>query len=113
MTSSNLTSAQVLDGEPALLARAFGWSTLAFLVAFMINNILSIGFDIPSGKDLLTNPSFVNFLQPIVYIVCFSLTLFWVYSTPGNTLRRDATCITNFNTYFIRGCFFAVLLLES
>ena len=84
---------------------------LKISLAFIINNILSIGFDIPSGKDLLTNPSFVNFLQPIVYIVCFSLTLFWVYSTPGNTLRRDATCITNFNTYFIRGCFFAVLFV--
>ena len=110
MNSSNLISEQGLDGEPALLARSFGWLSLAFLVAFMINNVLFIGFDIPSGKDLLTNPSFANFLQPLVYVICFSLTLFWVYSTPDNTLRRDANTITNFNTYFIRGCFFAVLL---
>ena len=111
MNATNVTSEQTLEGKPALLARAFGWLTLSFLVAFMINNVLSIGFNIPSGKDLLTNPTLINLVQPIVYFVCFALTLFWVYTTRSNTLRNDANRITNFNTYFIRGCFFAVLFV--
>ena len=64
MNSTNVTSGQTLVGEPALFARAFGWLTLSFLLAFMINNVLSIGFDVPSGSNLITDPSIINLIQP-------------------------------------------------
>jgi TRAP-type mannitol/chloroaromatic compound transport system permease small subunit len=97
--------------QTAIIPRIIGWCTLAFVVAFLINNVLTLGFSIPSGIDIFENPSAKNFIQPIIYLICFTAVIYWVVKTPDRILRRDARQITNFNTYFIRGCFFAVLFV--
>ena len=33
-------------GNPAILARLFGWCMLAVLFAFQVNNVLTVGFGI-------------------------------------------------------------------
>ncbi|MFQ3355141.1 MAG: TRAP-type mannitol/chloroaromatic compound transport system permease small subunit [Paracoccaceae bacterium] len=97
--------------QPAIIPRIIGWCTLAFLVSFLINNILTLGFNIPSGVDFFKNPSFKDFIQPAVYFIFFSAVIYWVLKTPGRILRTDAREISNFNAYLIRGCFFAVLFV--
>jgi|TARA_B100000768_G_C11269563_1_gene372741 TRAP-type mannitol/chloroaromatic compound transport system permease small subunit len=111
MVPSTPTSQTTLDGQPAILVRSVGWLTLAFLVAFLINNILLLGFGIPSGRELFSDPSIRNLIQPLVYVICFLSIIYWVNKTPNRTLRTDAIQITNFNTYFIRACFFSVLFV--
>ncbi|MDE2648033.1 MAG: TRAP transporter small permease subunit [Paracoccaceae bacterium] len=111
MVSSTPTSQITLDGQPAVLVRTVGWLTLAFLVAFLINNILLLGFEIPSGREFFSDPSIKNLIQPLVYVLSFLSIIYWVNKTPDRTLRRDADQITNFNTYFIRACFFSVLFV--
>ena len=111
MVSSNPTSQITLDGQPAILVRTIGWLTLAFLVAFLVNNILLLGFGVPSGREFFSDPSIKNLIQPFVYVISFLSIIYWVNRTPNRTLRSDAIQITNFNTYFIRACFFSVLFV--
>jgi len=113
MVPSTPTSQTTLDGQPAILVRSVGWLTLAFLVAFLINNILLLGFGIPSGRELFSDPSIRNLIQPLVYVICFLSIIYWVNKTPNRTLRTYAIQITNFNTYFIRACFFFSLICWS
>ena len=111
MVSSTPTSQITLDGRPAVLVRTIGWLTLAFLVAFLINNILLLGFGVPSGREFFSDTSIKNLIQPLVYVISFLSIIYWVNRTPNRTLRSDAIQITNFNTYFIRACFFSVLFV--
>ncbi|MDG2373072.1 MAG: TRAP transporter small permease subunit [Paracoccaceae bacterium] len=111
MVSSTTTSQITLNGRPAILVRTIGWLTLAFLVAFLINNILLLGFGVPSGREFFSDPSIKNLIQPLVYVISFLSVIYWVNKTPNRTLRSDAIQITNFNTYFIRACFFSVLFV--
>lgn len=111
MVSSTTTSQITLNGRPAILVRTIGWLTLAFLVAFLINNILLLGFGVPSGREFFSDPSIKNLIQPLVYVISFLSIIYWVNRTPNRTLRSDAIQITNFNTYFIRACFFSVLFV--
>ncbi|MBU2981516.1 TRAP transporter small permease subunit [Lentibacter algarum] len=100
------------DGDPALIARMFGWGMLGFLGAFLINNIANIGWQVPNLADVLAGKAGADMWQPIaLYVVCVALALAYVVRTPTQALRWDAMKIHRFNTYLIRACFWIVLLI--
>ena len=111
MTLLSATSDQETPIKPAVFVRIFGWCTLSFLLAFLINNILSLSFDYPGVMQFFKTPSLAIILQPLVYIVIFFISIFWVLKTSDNLLRNDAKKITAINAYIIRGCFFSVLFV--
>jgi len=111
MTLLSATSDQETPIKPAVFVRIFGWCTLSFLLAFLINNILSLSFDYPGVMQFFKTPSLAIILQPLVYIVIFVISIFWVLKTSDNSLRNDAKKITAINAYIIRGCFFSVLFV--
>ena len=111
MTLLSATSEQETPIKPAVFVRIFGWCTLSFLLAFLINNILSLSFDYPGVMQFFKTPSLAIILQPLVYIVIFFISIFWVLKTSDNSLRNDAKKITAINAYIIRGCFFSVLFV--
>ncbi|MBC8407237.1 MAG: TRAP transporter small permease subunit [Rhodobacteraceae bacterium] len=111
MTLLSATSEQETPIKPAVFIRIFGWCTLSFLLAFLINNILSLNFDYPGVMQFFKTPSLAIILQPLVYIVIFFISIFWVLKTSDNSLRNDAKKITAINAYIIRGCFFSVLFV--
>ena len=97
---------------PALLTRLFGWAMLATLFTYLLNNYLTIGRDMSGAGQLFTgNFSVGAFFQVAIYAAGIALAAYYVYSRRERTLRADAASITRFNTYLIRGCFWAVLLV--
>ena len=108
--SSKTLQPEIATG-PAILIRSLGWCSLGFLFAFLINNVLTVGFNYPGTIDFLKKPSLTNLLQPFVYVTLFFLAVLWSIKTSNTTLRKDAKKITAINAYIIRGCFFSVLLI--
>lgn len=95
-------------GEPAILVRIFGWGMLAVLVAYLVNNILIIGFGY-QGVSAVTSGS--GYLPLAIYVIAVIVTITYVLRTPESALRWDAYRIHNFNVYLIRACFWSVLLV--
>ena len=97
---------------PALLTRLFGWAMLATLITYLLNNYLAISRDMSSAGEIFSGSfSFGALLQWVIYAAGIALAAYWVYSKRDRALRDDAATITRFNTYLIRGCFWAVLLV--
>jgi len=98
-------------GAPAPLVRLFGWAMLAVIVAFLINNVLIVAYDFPSLSAILDGSDPRAWVNVAVYAAALIAAGYWVMRTPDRALRYDARIITRFNTYLIRGCFFAVLFV--
>ena len=99
------------EGDPAPMTRIFGWSMLACLLAFMINNVLNVGSGYPGAMSAFSGGGTQAFIQLGIYGVCIALAVFFVLSTPFRALRWDARKISNFNAYLIRALFFSVLFV--
>ena len=96
-------------GEPAPLTRLFGWSMLAILAAFMINNVLTVWFEFPGASAAAEGG--LGVIQAAVYIVAFGLAVAYVMRSPDGALRWDAQKISFFNRYLIRSCFWVVVMV--
>ena len=97
-------------GKPAPVTRIFGWLVLAVLAGFMVNNMLIVFFGFPTLNGILTGDQLAWILIAI-YAVFAVPTALWVLRTPNRALRYDARRISDFNSYLIRGCYFAVLFV--
>lgn len=98
--------------RPAPLLRTFGWSMLLLLATFLINNYLYVARDWPGIASLFRGEFSVRGLTMLaIYVVGFLIALFYVLRTRDTTLRTDAKRITRFNTYLVRGFFWAVLFV--
>lgn len=98
-------------GNPAILVRLFGWSMLALLVAFLVNNVLNVGFGVPSALDAFSNEAKSSMTPWVIYTIALLLGTTYVLRSPNTCLRWEADVIHQFNKYLIRGCFWAVLLV--
>ncbi|MBK0328424.1 TRAP transporter small permease subunit [Rhodobacteraceae bacterium F11138] len=99
-------------GAPAPFVRYFGWATMFVLLAFIINNVLIVWYDFPMLTSMLNDSiSDRSWISVGLYAAALGLAALVVAQTPNRTLRYDATKISDFNAYLIRGCFFAVLFV--
>ncbi|MFK7859087.1 MAG: TRAP transporter small permease subunit [Granulosicoccus sp.] len=97
---------------PALKIRLFGWAMLATLCTYLLNNYLTIGRDVPAAGELFKgNFSLGALLQAGLYTAGIALAAYYVFAKRDRPLRDDAATVTRFNTYLIRGCFWAVLFV--
>ncbi|MEM7294239.1 MAG: permease, partial [Pseudomonadota bacterium] len=99
------------EGTPAPIVRSMGWAMLAILAAFLINNVLNVGFGLPTALSLFDEGGSTALVPWAVYIVCIGLAVLYVYRDTSTGLRWDAQKIHNFNVYVIRALFWAVLLI--
>ena len=84
---------------------------LAVLAGFAINNVLVVGWNTPSLRDILSgNAGAAAGTTLGVYAGCLALAAAYVLRTPTRALRWDAARIHAFNSYIIRACFWIVLL---
>lgn len=90
------------------LVRIFGWSVLAVMAAFLINNFLTHGAGLP-GAALGGDPFAV--LQALLYLVGIVLAIAYVATHRGATLRQDGRTISDINTFLIRAAFWCVLIV--
>ena len=91
--------------------RYLGWITISLLVAFLINNFLNIYLEFNSVTSLLTERSFTGIISTLVHIVCIALAIWQVNRTIHENYRMQAKKLHDFNVYFLRACFFAVLFV--
>ena len=98
-------------GKPALFARLIGWTMLAVLAAFLINNVLDVGFGYARASTFLTDNNADALIPLIVYIGAIALGAVYVLISRDVALRWDAQNIHKFNVYLIRACFWVVLLV--
>ena len=98
-------------GGPAPLVRIFGWSMLGILAAFLINNVLIVGFKFPGVMSIASGSGGQAWVLAITYILFIAGSVAFVLRTPDRALRADAMAVHRFNVFLIRACFWAVLLV--
>ncbi|MDQ2094027.1 TRAP transporter small permease subunit [Rhodalgimonas zhirmunskyi] len=99
-------------GAPAPLVRLFGWTMLAALAAFLINNVLVVSYDLPGVRGLWSGQA--GAAWPNLAVLAVAVLLAWgivLRNSARTTLRADAHRIHRFNCYLIRAAFWAVLLV--
>ncbi len=98
-------------GGLALWSRLFGWAMLSGLVAFLINVYFTNALGWPGLSGILRSGGALAWLQVAIYIACIAAACFYVQKNRHITLSDDSTKITSFNTWLIRGVFWAVLIV--
>ena len=99
-------------GQPAPIARLFGWYMIAALAAFLINNVLIAGYGMPTAGAVLSDGfSIQSSVTPAVYIIALGIATFYVLANPDNALRYDAAKLHRFNTFVVRAMFWSVFFV--
>ncbi|MFL2800786.1 MAG: TRAP transporter small permease subunit [Paracoccaceae bacterium] len=91
--------------------RYLGWITISLLVAFLLNNFLNIYFGIENASGLVSSFSGTAMLSVSIYIAAIGVAMWQVKRTLHKGFREQAKTLHDFNIYFLRGCFFAVLFI--
>ncbi|MBX2825727.1 MAG: TRAP transporter small permease subunit [Gammaproteobacteria bacterium] len=98
--------------RPAPLMRTFGWSMLALLATYLINNYLFVAKGWPGMAALLSGEfNLQSVIMLAIYAAGFALAILYVMRSRATSLRTDAARVTRFNTWLIRGFFWAVLFV--
>lgn len=106
-----------IEATPAIFVRSLGWIMLSLMAAFLINVVLTFWGGWPGINQLLgwqshgDGSSTLSFIQMALYVVSILLAVFWVTKTKARTLRDDERLTTGMSIYFIRACFWIVLLV--
>lgn len=108
-----LVKSNILINKNFLINRFLGWFFVTTLVAFMINNILNLAFDIPFAINFFTELDYLSFVSIFIYIIAFGLSLFISLKNLNKSYVWDADLLHRFNLYFIRSCFWSVFLIGS
>ena len=108
-----LVKSNILINKNFLINRFLGWFFVTTLVAFMINNILNLAFDIPFAINFFTELDYLSFVSIFIYISAFGLSLFISLKNLNKSYVWDADLLHRFNLYFIRSCFWSVFLIGS
>lgn len=104
-------AASSFHAQPAPIWRAFGWGLLGALAAFMINNVLNVGWGAPRLGDLATGGISAGLQPLLIYVVLTGLGVTAALARPDVSLRADAAIIHGFNVYLIRSLFWAVFMI--
>ncbi len=112
-----------------ILIRIFSYSILAITFVFLINNVLTIWFDLPGIKQLFSQYGLFGFkklskpleesvltfafIQLFFYLVSLVMVIFYVFKSINQTLESDAEILTKFTAYIIRSSFWAVLIVGA
>ena len=105
--------------------RILSYSILAFTLAFLINNVLTVWSDWPGVKKIFSHYGMLGFkqktLQPsdfnygivqfLIYIACIALVIIYVFKTYSQSLEIDSEILSKFSAYIVRSSFWAVFLV--
>jgi TRAP-type mannitol/chloroaromatic compound transport system permease small subunit len=110
--AQSMTTDQVAGhGSQASGIRLLGWGILAIMVAFLVNNVMNVGYGTPGLMPALTAGAQGAFVPIAIYAASLLLCVVYVFSSKSTALRTDAARLHRFNLYFIRACFWAVLFV--
>ena len=117
-----------MDSESKITARylrILSYSVLAFTLAFLINNILTVWVDWPGVKKIFSHYELFGFkqkalqgselnygyLQIVIYLICIAGVILYVFKTYSQTLEHDSEILSKFSAYLVRSSFWAVFLV--
>jgi len=118
-TAGNETSGQGTSGHgpsgaerQVSVVRSLGWISIALILAFLINVIITVYFDQPGLGTLFgEGGGIMPVIQLLVYVAAIAVPVLMVVRTPARGLRADAAAMTEITNFIIRACFWAVLLI--
>ena len=113
------------NSKMSLYLRIASYSVLAFTLAFLINNVLTVWIDWPGVKKIFSHYEMFGFkkkaldgstlsygfMQIGVYLICIVAVIIYVFKTYSQTLERDSEILSNFSAYLVRSSFWAVFLV--
>ncbi len=113
------------NSKMSLYLRIASYSVLAFTLAFLINNVLTVWIDWPGVKKIFSHYEMFGFkkkaldgstlsygfMQIGVYLICIVAVIIYVFKTYSQTLERDSVILSNFSAYLVRSSFWAVFLV--
>ena len=117
-----------MDSESKITARylrILSYSVLAFTLAFLINNVLTVWVDWPGVKKIFSHYELFGFkqkalqgselnygyLQIGIYLICIAGVVLYVFKTYSQTLEHDSEILSKFSAYLVRSSFWAVFLV--
>jgi TRAP-type mannitol/chloroaromatic compound transport system permease small subunit len=117
-----------MDSESKITARylrILSYSVLAFTLAFLINNLLTVWVDWPGVKKIFSHYELFGFkqkalqgselnygyLQIGIYLICIAGVILYVFKTYSQTLEHDSEILSKFSAYLVRSSFWAVFLV--
>jgi TRAP-type mannitol/chloroaromatic compound transport system permease small subunit len=117
-----------MDSESKITARylrILSYSVLAFTLAFLINNVLTVWVDWPGVKKIFSHYELFGFkqkalqgselnygyLQIGIYLICIAGVILYVFKTYSQTLEHDSEILSKFSAYLVRSSFWAVFLV--
>ena len=104
----------VHSNKTSTIIRLFGWSMLALMIAFLINNFLSNGAGLPGASlDFARQHGFFSWsaLQTMLYPLLLGVAGAYVFACSKTSLRTESATVSSINTFFIRAAFWCVLLI--
>ena len=109
----------------SLYLRIISYSVLAFTLAFLINNVLTVWSDWPGIKKFFSHYEMFGYkkkaldgsdlnygyMQIGLYLICIAAVVFYVFKTYSQTLEQDSKILSRFSAYLVRSSFWAVFLV--
>lgn len=105
-----MTAAPPARGPSAFLLRLFAWGTVCATFAFLIENYLVFWRD-QSGAMAFLSGTGDGWVAATLYALALALAVVLAIRGARRPLMDDSQRIDALVRYFIRGCFFAVLLV--
>ena len=113
------------NSKISLYLRIASNSVLAFTLAFLINNVLTVWIDWPGVKKIFSHYEMFGFkkkaldgstlsygfMQIGVYLICIVAVIIYVFKTYSQTLERASEILSKFSAYLVRSSFWAVFLV--
>ena len=91
--------------------RLFGWSIIATVFAFLVNNVMQLSFGFESIFSLENKFSITSVIELIIYFFSLIISLIVMLKLNNKPLRFDSKILHNFNVYIIRSCFWVIFLV--
>ncbi len=101
----------LLVNKSLFVKRFIGWFFITSLIAFMINNVLNLSFNIPFAIDFFSKSNFLSIIPLSIYFLAIISSLYISLKLSNQSLVHDSENLNKFNLFFIRSCFWAVLLI--
>ena len=108
-----LVKSNVLINKNLFANRFLGWFLINTLVAFMINNVLYLAFNIPFAVDFIFKNDIHAIIPTLIYLTAFGFSFFIALKNSHKSYVWDSGLLHRFNLYFIRSCFWSVFLIGS
>ena len=108
-----LVKSNVLINKNLFANRFLGWFLINTLVAFMINNVLYLAFNIPFAVDFIFKNDIYSIIPTLIYLTAFGFSFFIAFKNSHKSYVWDSDLLHRFNLYFIRSCFWSVFLIGS